>query len=1529
MKRSGLADILPLTSLQEGMYFHSSYDTDAPDLYNTQLVLDLQGPLDAPALRAGVEALLRRHPNLRAMFWHEGLDRTMQVIPHEVELPWRETDLGGRSESEQDRAFEDLLTRDRARRFDLGDAPLLRCTLVRLGAERHRLVLTNHHILLDGWSLPVLLDELFRLYEGGALPRAVPYKNYLAWLAGREREPALAAWREALAGFEAPTLLVPGEHERATVMPHTVELELSEELSSELEATARRNGLTLNTLIQSAWGLLLGSLAGSDDVVFGTTVSGRPPEIDGVESMVGLFINTVPVRFPYRRTDSLLDACRALQGRQALLMEHQHIGLADIQRQVGAGDLFDTLLVFENYPFEPDALPAAGGLRVTRAKSYDATHYPLTVAAMPGPRLRFRLDHRPDLLDRETVTAIAARLERLLVTMTENPLTPVGEIGALTPLPSPATETQQPGNGASTALPERDLTALFEAQARRTPTAVALVSGEVQLMYTELNVLANRLARRLVAQGVGPESCVLLLADRSPDLVVAILAILKAGGAYVPLHADSPSSRWQSAAAETGARVVLVDRAGRGRECGPGIHEIVIGDAAHEGPYADLGLPCTPDRLAYVMYTSGSTGEPKGVAATHRDVVSLAYDRAWDATGPARTLVYAPHAFDASTAELWVPLLFGGRLVVAPAGDLDIDALARVVTEERVERLWLTAGLFDLAAQQQPQLFAGVREVWTGGDVVPAEAVRRVLDHCPGTAVVNGYGPTETTTFATHHRMTAGAAPAASVPIGRPLDNHQVHVLDERLRPVPHGTVGELHVAGAGLARGYLGRSAATSERFVANPFGAPGSRMYRTGDLVRWGTAGALEFVGRADDQVKIRGFRIEPGEVGAVLGRHPAVARAAVVVREDRPGDKRLTAYVVPAEGTAVDAGELRRHTADALPAYMVPVAFVLLDELPLTRNGKVDRAALPRPAIEHAPVGRLHRTPREEALCALFTDVLGVPGVGVGDSFFDLGGDSIMSIQLVGRARKAGLVLSPRQVFELKTVEALAAAARSVDAAPDAVADEPVGELKPTPVMEWLRGLGGPIDGFHQSMTVQVPAGLDEELLRDALQVLLDRHDALRTILRRTPGRWTLEIPPKGAVRAADCLHRVDLAAEGDSWPGRHAEAARARLAPEDGRILQAVWFDAGPERPGRLLLVIHHLAVDGVSWRILLPDLAAAAQALAAGRQPEPADGATSVRRWSQLLHAQAQAPTREAELPVWRRVLAAPEPLLTDRPLDPARDLARTVRYVRRELPADLTESLLTKVPAAVNGGVDDVLLTGLALATADWRRRRGAGDDTAVLVDVEGHGREELGEGVDLSRTVGWFTSMHPVRVDPKVANWRTSPSLIEGLKRVKEQRRALPDHGIGYGLLRYLNPRSAQELETQAAPQIGFNYLGRFSAPTAGDWAPAPAEDLLGSGSDEDMPVAHALEVAMLTRDEADGPRLDISLMWPEALLAEGAVHDLADTLVATLRALPGRIDTYRAGGHTPSDLPLVSLSQEDIDDLDDLDDLDSEWEL
>ncbi|MFE7614693.1 amino acid adenylation domain-containing protein [Streptomyces sp. NPDC057496] len=1529
MKRSGLADILPLTPLQEGMYFHAAYDEKTPDVYNTQLVLELDGPLDAPALRDAVHALLRRHPNLRAMFLHEGLDQPMQVVPHEAEVPWHETDLSGLPEEQQDKEYESRLNEDRARRFDLGRAPLLRCTLLRLAARRHRLVVTNHHILLDGWSLPLLVEELFRLYANGddtVQARPVPYKTYLAWIVAQEREPALSRWGREMAGVESATLLVRDGHGhgRPATLPRTLGFQLSPETTGALEAQARRHGLTLNTLVQCAWGLLLGRLAGRDDVVFGTTVSGRPPQIDGIESMIGFFINTIPVRVRAARGDALLDVCRRLQDSQAELRELHHVGLADIQRITGVGDLFDTLLVFENYPFDESSLPRAGALRVVRAESHDATHYPLTFAALPGRSLGFRVDYRPDLLDEGRVRQITERLERVLVALAADLRAPVGRLDILDP-PERA-RLLELGRGAAPRTPRATaqgpgLAGLFEAQAARTPDAVAVVSGTGTVTYAELNVRANRLAHRLIASGVRRESPVALLLERSIDAVVAALAVVKAGGAYVPIHDSFPADRVAWVLDITGATVFVTDRANRDRVPRNEVDVVLADDTAGPGErHDDPRLVTHPRQSAYVMFTSGSTGVPKGVAVTHADVSALAFDARWSGGSHRRVLMHSPYAFDASTYEMWAPLLSGGRVVLGPAGGIDAQALRQTVAEHGVTAVFLTTALFNVLAEEHPDAFRGMREVLTGGEAASPMAMRRVLSHCPGLALGHVYGPTETTTFVTHWPMRDVDEVADVPPIGRPLDGTRALVLDAGLGLVPPGVVGELHIAGAGLARGYWGRGGLTAERFVACPHGAPGKRMYRTGDLVRWNEDGALEYCGRVDGQVKVRGFRIEPGEVEAALCRHPSVARATVVVREDQPGSRRLVAYVVPAPGHRMDGAELRRFAAGLLPEFMVPAAVVELAELPLTGNGKVDRAALPAPAWDHGEAGpaRAPRTVREDVLHGLFSEVLGVPSVGADDSFFDLGGDSIMSIQLVGRARRAGLNLTPRQVFELKTVERLAAAARDIDdVAPEDADDVAWGEVPETPVVAWLRERGGPVEGFHQSMLVQVPAGIDDGSLVAALQHLLDGHDALRLRLHRTVGEWRLEIPPKGSVRADACFRRADLADAEKATFALHADAARARLAPQDGILMQAVRFDTDPTRPSRLLLLLHHLAVDGVSWRILLPDLARAAQAIADGRSPEPVEQGTSFRRWAHLLRKQAQAPARTAELPVWRRILTGADPSLTDLAPDPARDTAHTVHRITRELPARITEQLLTTVPAAVRGGPDDVLLTGLALAVAEWRRERGRGEGTAVLVDVENHGREELGTGADLSRTVGWFTSVHPVRLDTKIADRRTSPSLLPALKRVKEQLRALPDHGIGYGLLRYLNPRTGPDLADLATPQIGFNYLGRFETSAAADWSPAGQDTPLGGGSDDTMPVAHPLEVAALTRTDPEGPRLLISLAWPEALLTKSAVDDLADALVAALTELALSVGDHHTGGYTPSDLPLVPLSQADIDEL------------
>ncbi|MFG2091540.1 amino acid adenylation domain-containing protein [Spirillospora sp. NPDC048824] len=1211
MSKSQLEDILPLSPLQQGLFFHALYDSGPVerraaergtsgqasatrgDVYTAQIVFDLRGPLDADALKAAAATLLRRHANLRAGFRQRKEGSPVQVVHREVRLPWDDADLSALPEAEREAKARELVDAERARPFDMTKPPLLRFLLIRLADGLHRMVFTNHHILLDGWSTPVLQTELFALYLAGGddagMPRVTPYKNYLAWLAAQDRAAAEDAWRRSLDGVHEPTLVAPGAPEPGADTPGRVRTRLTEALTSALSARARAQGVTLNTVLQLAWGTLLGRLTGSTDVVFGAAVSGRPPELPGVEQMIGLFINTLPIRVRVRPADTVADALIRLQDEQAALMPHHHLGLADIQRLNGTGTLFDTMTVLENYPFDPDAAGAdLGGLSLHDVDGYDASHYPLTFAAVPGRGLSLRIDHRADLFTEDDAQRLMRRFIRILEAVAHRPDLPLGRIDVLDD--DEREHVLETWQGPATDRTPGTVTGRFAEQLARTPAAPAVRAGGETVTYAELDARANRLAHRLIGLGVAADTPVAVLLERSADVAVVSLAILKAGGAYAPIHHGYPPERMAWAVAEVGAPVLVVDAAMRDRVAGldTPARILVVDDDPETAalPGTDPGVRCHPDHLACVLFTSGSTGVPKGVMLRHRDAVDLATDGRLRGGAHDRVLVHSPHAFDASIYELWTPLLHGGTAVFAPPGHLNGEALETVIAEEDLTGLFITTTLFNLVADERPQAFARLREVLTGGEAGSPAAMRKVLAACPDTEVGHVYGPTEATTYTTYSAQRAPLAdPSETTPgLGRPFDDMRVYVLDEGLRPVPPGVVGEAYIAGAGLGRGYLRRPSLTGERYVADPFGAPGGRMYRTGDLVRWRADGALEYVDRVDFQVKVRGFRIELGEIEAAVAAHPAVANVAVIAREDTPGVKALVAYVIaetppcrgddPAEpaggGRGVDG--LREFVAARVPEYMVPAAFVRLDTFPIGPTGKLDRRALPAPDYGEAAAGREPRTPEEERLCAIVADVLGLDRVGADVSFFDLGGDSIAALKLVTRARRADFELTPRDVFTHQTVEALTRAGGPEDRLGFEML-LPIRTSGTRPPVFFVHPAGGLSWSYLQFQRHLAPdqpmyglqaAGFTRpELPGTVGEAAEDYLEQIRAVQPSGPynlAGWSLGglIAYEMAVRLQAAGERVGLLTLIDAYHTQDLESERREILPE---LLESIGIDAG--------------------------------------------------------------------------------------------------------------------------------------------------------------------------------------------------------------------------------------------------------------------------------------------------------------------------------------------------------------------------------
>ncbi|MCZ7462168.1 non-ribosomal peptide synthetase [Streptomyces sp. WMMC940] len=1529
---------LPPSSAQQRLWVLYRVEGPSPT-YNIPSAWSLTGDLDVEALRAAVHDLAGRHETLRTVFPEEGGRAFQRVLdPGGLRVPFAVEDVAPER-------LADRLAEAGAYGFELDREPPLRVHVFRTGEHEWTLLLLLHHIAGDEWSEAPLHRDLGVAYAARAAGRApdwaplsLQYADYTLWqrqVLGDERDPGsraarqIAYWRQALDGLPEE-LALPADRPRPAEASHrggSADLSLDAELAADLHRLAREHGASVFMVLQAAVATLLTRLGAGHDIPIGSPVSGRTDA--ALEDLVGFFLNTLVLRTDTSGDPTFRELLARVRETDLSAFDHQDVPFERLvevvnpERSLARHPLFQVMVVYlASGEEEADLF----GMRSRRAEvAQTSAKFDLSfdfVERADGSGVDGVLEYSADLFDHATAQSFADRLRRVLRAVAADPDVTVGRVGIL----GDDERRRLAGGWHSRPLQPEPTTvpALFDACVRAWPGAPAVASDGVELTYARLDERSNRLARLLVGHGAGPERLVALALPRTAGFMEAVLAVHKSGAAYLPLDPDAPPERTAHVLAD--ARPVLtVTTADLAAALPPGADRLVLDDpttaeriaAQDAAPVTDAERtgPLNPRHPAYVIYTSGSTGRPKGVVVTHEALGNLFHSHRETLYAPAvastgRRHLRAGHAwsffFDASwQPQLW---LLDGHCVHIVSEEVrrDPELLVAAVVRHGFDFLEVTPSLFAEMAvsglvrgEECPLAVVGV-----GGEAVPLALWRR-LASLRGTEAFNLYGPTESTVDALVARVGDGERPL----VGRPVAGTRAHVLDGLLQPVPPGVPGELYLSGGGLARGYLGSPGLTAERFVADPFGPPGSRLYRTGDLARWTSDGRVDFLGRADEQVKVRGFRIEPAEIESALTGHPAVRRALVTVHEEGAG-RRLVAYAVAAGGAAPDAGALRAHVAALLPDHMVPAAVVLLERFPELANGKLDRGALPAPDFSAPASGRPPGNERERALCAAFAEVLGLEQVGAEADFFALGGDSIVAMQLVSRARAAGVRISPRQVFRHRTPAGLSAVARAVGAAAPPPEDDGTGTVPLTPVMHWLRELGGPIATYHQAALVRTPGELDRQGLTAVLQAVADRHDMLRATLVR-PSRddtrdWSLHVPGPGTVDAADWLVRVDVSGLDAAALGEtvreHAHAARALLDPDAGAMVRAVWFDAGGA-PGRLLLMAHHLVVDGVSWRVLLPDLAAAWRAVSAGRHVRLDPVETSFARWSGLLAESAVTRDREAELPLWTAVLDGDsEPFPLVREPDPDRDTTASLRELSLRLPSELTGPLLSAVPAAFGADVDDVLLAGLAVAFADRRRRDGS-PATSVLVDLEGHGREEelAGEEAGLSRTVGWFTSVFPVRLDAGDADpadaMAGGPAAEEAVRRVRGHLASLPAGGTGYGMLRHLNPRTREILANRVRPRVEFNYLGRFGIPEETDWSYAPEEDHADIGPGPAMREGHVLSINVVAEDRADGPVLAAHWSYLEGVVPRETVQDLAETWFRALRGLVARAERKGRG--------------------------------
>lgn len=1474
-------DVYPLTATQQGMLYHTLSDSTS-GVYVNQVITPISGVLDVARFKEAWDDIAAQHDTLRTAFLWDGLDDPLQVVRSDIATEWLHLDMGGESTAEQEVQLAAFLDADRARGFDLANPPLCRMALVQLGRFEWKWVWSFHHLIADGWSVNLILDELFAAYgstePGGAQTSGPPrYRDFIASYLSRDEGREEAFWTERLAGFTEPHRLeVPGLPADPDSLGHlTYSLDLGASMSESLGAAARELNVTLNTVFLGAWALILSRWTRSSDVVFGTTVAGRPSTLRGVEEATGLFINTLPQRIEVPFSEQLGSWLRDVQRAQIETRDFEQSSLASIQRWSdieGGQPIFDSIVVFENYPRAEQA-SRFGDIEIGDRTYIEQSNYPLAVLVIPGDSIRVSFVYDTSAFSAPAIENLGSQIRAVLASIISNPHDRLAQ-HRLTGEEDEAW-LRRVGVGPDAGDDASTIHEIIRHMGTATPDATAVVDSEGSTSYRDLLAQSEAIADRLAVAGVGPNRLVGLYLPRSVGMVAGMLGILQAGGAYVPLDPAYPTAHLRDLLSNDEIEFVLTSSS-LAESIPPDVTTVII-DPDHASDLPSTRRVATESDLAYVIHTSGSTGRPKGVMVTHRNLVQSTRARAVHyGEGVERFLLLSSFAFDSSVAGIFWTLTTGGTLVLpVPDLELDVVALLDLAREERVTHTLCLPSLYEVLLENAGggQLDS-LRVAIVAGEACPSRLVGAHRSRLSNADLHNEYGPTEATVWCTAHRAS-GADDV--LPIGRPIAGTRIYLLDEHGNPVPPGFPGEICVAGSGVAAGYHDRPDLTAERFVSTSVLGRDERIYRTGDLGAWRTDEVLAYLGRTDTQLKIRGHRIEPAAVETALLAQPSV-REAVAVGRSAPGrpDSQLVAYVGTDQQDLV-AEEVKRAMSPSLPEFMVPDIVVPLKKLPRLPNGKVDVGSLPDPRDHSQRVdGHIApRTDRERVLAAIWSDLLGLDEVGVRDDFFQLGGDSIVSIRMISRARQAGVNIVPGQITSHPTIEQLAL---STDSEPTAGHESVSGPVPLGPIQQWFFEMDHASPGhWNQSNLFAVDAGVDADALEQALQACLGHHDMLRARFRIRDATWTQSIDPDAQM----ILERVKNPSDVD----RIIADCQRDLDLESGPLFRAVLIERPTSESALLFLAVHHLVVDAVSWTILVDDLERAYLQASTGEDIVLPPRSTSYRDWISYLGSGAVT----GELDYWA---AHEKELAEDVPRMWGTEATR--QTVTVELDPDVTGLLLRDANDAFRTHPDELMIAALAPLLDPQ-------SNGAVRIALERHGRSPDVPRIDLSRTVGWFTAQYPVTLTA------TATDDADLITATKETLRRVPNGGVGYGALRYLD--QLPELVRQPEPAYLFNYLSSASADSGGFFRWVSSAD--DSGRHPDNERAHRIEIVAALRESR------LVVMWHFSTLYDDleTVQALANDHLDRLSGLVSYCMADGSGGLTPSDFPAAALDQSELD--------------